>query len=51
MDVLEGESRVRTRLGVHCARRSPRGRPFRRGNEFRFNDRRRGQALQRTRAE
>jgi hypothetical protein len=53
MDVLEEESRVRTRLGVHCAKPSVRGRgrPFRRGNEFRFNDRRRSQALQRARAE
>ena len=52
MDLLEEESRVRTRLGVHGTRRSaPRGLPFRRGNEFRFNDKRRGQALQRARAE
>jgi len=52
MDLLEEESRARTRLGVHGTRRSaPRGRPFRRGNEFRFGDKRRTQALQRARAE
>jgi hypothetical protein len=46
MDLLEAESRARTRLGVHAKQRSaPRGRPFRRGNEFRFNDRRRRQAI------
>ena len=51
MDLLEEESRARTRLGVHGTRRSaPRGRPFRRGNEFRFGDKRRTQALQRARA-
>lgn len=45
--VIEGSGQARRILGVHKAGRSgePRGRPFRRGNEFRFNDKRRRDAL------
>ena len=50
LDVIERSSESRRILGVHVKPRSaPRGRPFRRGNEFRFNDRRR-RALQRASA-
>jgi hypothetical protein len=46
MDVLETQSRVRTSLGVHKARKRPlRGRPFVRGNPYRFGDRRRAGVL------
>lgn len=38
MDLLESWSQVRTWTGVHAIRhkKEPRGRPFRRGNEWRF---------------
>jgi DNA-binding transcriptional regulator YiaG len=47
MDVLENEPAARRRLGVHRARKSvkERGRPFKRGNPYRFGDRRRVDAL------
>jgi transcriptional regulator with XRE-family HTH domain len=46
MDMLETQSRVRTSLGVHKARNRPlRGRPFVRGNPYRFGDKRRETAL------
>lgn len=43
MDLLESRSQIRTWLGVNtsASKREPRGRPFRRGNEWRFGDRRR----------
>jgi hypothetical protein len=52
LDLLEERSQVRTWLGVHAIWRKgePRGRPFRRGNEYRFNDKRRPEALARARA-
>ena len=46
MDLLESRSQVRTWLGVKTSTRKaePRGRPFRRGNEWRFGDLRRDEA-------
>ena len=52
MDLLEEELRVRTRLGVHATRRgASRGRPFKKGNQYRFGDRRRREAIGTARAE
>jgi hypothetical protein len=46
MDLLEQRSKVRTWLGVRDARKRPlRGRPFVRGNPYRFGDKRRETAL------
>jgi len=45
LDVIEQSSRGRRILGVHTKQRSAlRGRPFRRGNQSRFGDRRRKEA-------
>jgi hypothetical protein len=52
MDLLEERSQVRTWLGVHDPWKTyaPRGRPFLRGNEWRFTDKRRQEALAGVRA-
>ncbi len=50
-EVLENVNAVRHSMGIFRRETgAPRGQPFRRGNEFRFNDRRRKEAMQRTRA-
>jgi hypothetical protein len=51
MDLLEGISQVRTKLGVHDKDKPPRGKPFRKGNEWRFNSPQREMALARKRAD
>jgi DNA-binding transcriptional regulator YiaG len=51
MDLLETRPQVRSWIGVNgYMAAAPRGRPFKRGNEYRFNDRRREEALARARA-
>jgi hypothetical protein len=47
LDVIEGSGQARRILGVRAIRQKgeSRGRPFRRGNEYRFGDRRRKEAL------
>ena len=49
LDVIEGSGQARRILGVRALRPKgkSRGRPFRRGNEWRFGDRRRAAALSR----
>jgi DNA-binding transcriptional regulator YiaG len=52
LKVIEGSGQARRILHVSAIRHQnkPRGRPFRRGNEFRFTDKRRQEALARARA-
>ncbi len=47
LDVIEGSGQARRILNVRALRQpgKSRGRPFRRGNEWRFGDRRRKEAL------
>jgi DNA-binding transcriptional regulator YiaG len=50
LDIIEQSSQGRRILGVHTKSCTPRGRPFRRGNEYRFSDKRRKEAIQRAKA-